>query len=220
MQHPFSSSLVSGRKRIQLLLFVGVTLVGIVLGWQLSESQMVARPGVARTLEEAQARLASLQGENARLERQAQIDRSAAVELQQQMGELVRVQQGLKRELGIYRMVSSESEAGLRVHSFRAEKGAAGGYVYQVALTQGASASERVSGLLSLLLPTDGTALIEVAFDFRYLQLIEGRLELPDGIQPTTILLKLQPESGPAVEQLLSWPEGHPVGRVGDVEQG
>ncbi|MCG2634988.1 MAG: hypothetical protein J4A00_08780 [Gammaproteobacteria bacterium] len=198
-------------------------IAGALLGWQWSDYQAEVRlqafGSLQRDLRDATAQIALLDATNARLESRAQVDRSAYEALQTQLEELMQVQHEFRRELRIYQELMAVTHKGARVHSFTARGGADGRYGYQLVLSQGVAAKGPVSGVVSLINPSDGAEpLAEVPFDFRYLQFIEGQVDLPIEGVPESLLLRLESKSGEVVEQIVSWPEGRPIGRVSDVE--
>ena len=196
-------------------------LAGVVLGWQWSDHQAQVRratfASVVRDLDDANQQMDRLDGDSARLERRAQIDRLAFEVLQGQVAELMQNELELRREVGIYQEVMSVPHSDITIHQFGAQVVSEGGYNYQLVMAQGMGATEAVSGTVSLRGPGD-EVLAESPFSFRHLQFIEGHLELSAHGEPATILLRAELKSGAVVEQVVTWPDGLLVGRQIDVE--
>ena len=54
-----------------------------------------------------------------------------------------------------------------------------------------------------------------VDYSFKYFQQVEGDLVLPAGAKPVRLIARLQPSSGPPVEQSITWGEAtSPTGAV------
>jgi hypothetical protein len=141
---------------------------------------------------------------NAQLERGYMVEEAASRRLQESLRDMQSRLQSMDEELTFYRnIVSPENlESGLHIHSFTLEPGGANGeYVYKAVLTQ-IRGSGAVEGTLELLVQgrqgdqqgeVAGDALGEASrgFSFRYFQNLEGRIRIPEGLDPEVLKLTL-----------------------------
>ena len=198
-----------------------VLIVGGFLGWSVSDYQAQIRykqfASVVESLDSISARAAGLERDQVRLTRQAQVDRAAFDALQEQVSELMQIELGLRRQVGIYQELMSIAHGEITIHRFSATAIVGGGYAYQLVIAQGMGANEAVSGTVFLHDPA-GALLAESPFAFRHLQFIDGHIELSVADAPDTILLRVKLKSGSVVEQTVAWPGGRLVGRQIDVE--
>ena len=51
-------------------------------------------------------------------------------------------------------------------------------------------------------------------YSFKYFQQVEGDVLLPPGLQPVRVIVRLQPQSGAAVEQSFTWADA--IARPGE----
>ena len=146
---------------------------------------------------------------NAVLQRSAEIDRNAYIEVQKALAEAQTVTLGLREELSFYRglVTPSDKVDGLRVERFRLQSTTLERrFHYLVTLTQvrkndrfaagevnlsvsGTRGDQESSYALAELSDVEGVA----KFKFKYFQNFEGTLELPDGFVPESVLVEVKP---------------------------
>jgi hypothetical protein len=154
-------------------------------------------------------RNADLVRENAVLQRSADIDRNAYIEVQKALSEAQTVTLGLREELSFYRglVTPSDKVDGLHVERLRLQPTARERrFQYMVTLTQvrkndrfatgevnlrvsGARGDQEFSYTLADLSDVQGVA----KFRFKYFQDFEGTIELPDGFVPESVLVEVKP---------------------------
>lgn len=209
-----------GRRRSRLpalLLFAVAGVVAVVLGFQLALSGM---PSLQRRFDAQlvrDAEMAELREAALRLERQHEVDIRAQEALIQSVRKLSREAAELRRQLAVYQdvLASDSATAGLRVHEVRLIPGVAPRrYKYRLVLVQGVAASEAAKGRVTVQVQgrvgesarqvTAG----EYEFSFRYFQALEGDLWVPEGMEPTELLvsMKLAGRKKP-LEQWIAWNE-------------
>jgi len=157
---------------------------------------------------------------NAQLERGYMVEEAASRRLQESLRDMQSRLQSMDEELTFYRnIVSPENlESGLHIHSFTLEPGGTNGeYVFKAVLTQ-IRGSGTVEGTLELLVQgrqggqqgeAAGEALGEGNrdFSFRYFQNLEGRIHIPEGLEPEALKLTLTTAGNRprVVEQEYGW---------------
>ena len=160
---------------------------------------------------ELERRNAELVRENAILQRSADIDRNAYVEVQKALAETQTATLALREELSLYRRLVTPSDEveGLHVERLHVQPTASERrFQYVVTLTQVRKNDRFAAGEVNLLV--SGTrddreysyTLAELSdaqgvakFKFRYFQNFEGTIELPDGFEPESVLVEVKPSS-------------------------
>lgn len=198
---------------IVLALLVASFLVGQahqayeLKGLQLERETLVIR------IAELEARNEKLLRKNAHLAGSSKIEHDA-YQLANQ--ELIRLQQELlaqKEELAFYRgIVSPNSEAfGVNLQTFEVRrKNSQNQYSYKMILTKSGKSTKRVQGGASVVIRGengDGISELKMEdlrlenpgkdtkFAFRYFQVFEGDIALPDGFEPFEVEIGIKPSS-------------------------
>lgn len=160
------------------------------------------------------------------LETNNKIDSEAYRRVESQLVQLQEKIAEQQEELGFYEgIVGPNKPAGLRVQDFDLAPGAdASAYKVHVVLAQALRNDRRVSGYLELSVQgvADGQmrtlGLRELAakghkngrldFSFRYFQNLRANLVLPDGFEPSLVIVKLTPSGNKQeiVEKTYEWP--------------
>jgi hypothetical protein len=175
-------------------------------------------------LRRQQARIGVLEQRVATLGRSDQISRDANRDLQGTLAERDEEIAGLRADVAFYeRFVGSTAQRhGLAVHQIqlRAESGQA--WHFTATLTQNLNRGAVNRGVLTLAVEGSRGGRMQrlewatlrqqpdapgIDYSFKYFQQVEGDLLLPPGLQPIRVVARLQPESGPAVEQSFTWHE-------------
>ena len=180
------------------------------------------------------SRIAELESRNHRLvEKNAHLEGGSKIEreaYQQANRELIRLQQELlaqKEELVFYRGIVSPSDTalGVNLQSFEVRrKSNQNEYSYKLILTKSGKSTRKVSGSTELLIrgESDGSVselkltdlVLEEAdkstkFAFRYFQVFEGDIILPEGFEPFEIKIGIKPTTKKvkAFSETISWAE-------------
>ncbi len=172
---------------------------------QLERETLVSR------IEELESRNSNLVQKNAHLEGSSKIERDA-YELASQ--ELVKLQQQLlaqKEELVFYRGIVSPQGAALAVNlqSFELRpKGVANQFSYKMILTKSGKSTTKVRGGANVLIRGDNSGEVKELkmtdlrlenpgkankFAFRYFQVFEGDITLPEGFEPFEVEIGIKP---------------------------
>ena len=172
---------------------------------QLERETLVSR------IEELESRNSNLVQKNAHLEGSSKIERDA-YELASQ--ELVKLQQQLlaqKEELVFYRGIVSPQGAALAVNlqSFELRsKGVANQISYKMILTKSGKSTTKVRGGANVLIRGDNSGAVKelrltdlrlenpgkaTKFAFRYFQVFEGDIVLPEGFEPFEVEIGIKP---------------------------
>ena len=212
------------------LLFVGICLVvafqfgRFYQAYELERAQLERETLLSR-IDELEARNRRLVEKNAHLEGGSKIEREASRQANQ---ELVRLQQELlaqKEELVFYRGIVAPSDAalGVNLQAFEVrKKNNQNQYSYKLILTKSGKSTKRVSGNTELLIrgESDGTVselnlvdlVLEKAdkstkFAFRYFQVFEGDIVLPEGFEPFEVVIGIKPTTKKvkAFSETISW---------------
>lgn len=200
-----------------LLLFVVAGVVAVGLGFQFALSGL---PSLQRRFDaqlENDAEVAALREANLRLERQHEVDIRAQEALIQSVRELSREAAELRRQLAVYQdvLASDSANAGVRVHEVRLIPGVAPRrYKYRLVLVQGVAASDAAKGRVTVQLQGRvGESARQVTageydYSFRYFQALEGDLWVPEGMEPTELLISMKPAGrNKPLEQWIAWNE-------------
>lgn len=176
-------------------------------------------------IEELEARNARLVKTNARLESDSRIEHDAYT---QSKGSLLALQKKLlemKEQLVFYQGIVSPEELslGVNIQSFElARKGDLGLYYYKLVLSKRGKSSKFVKGRFDFIVkgkrdekPLDlplkqikqGYSDKDTKFSFRYFQVFEGELMLPEKFEPYDIQLKINPTTKKikSFSETISW---------------
>ncbi len=191
------------------------------------ERALLERETLVTRIDELESRNHKLVQKNAHLEGGSKIEREAYEHANQ---ELVRLQQELlaqKEELVFYRGIVSPSNAalGVNLQSFEVrKKNSQNQYSYKMILTKSGKSTKKVSGRTKVLIrgESDGSVselkltdlLLEnsskgTKFAFRYFQVFEGDISLPDGFEPFEVKVGIAPTTKKvkAFSETISWTE-------------
>lgn len=188
---------------------------------------LLERETLLSRIDELESRNHRLVEKNAHLEGGSKIEREA-YQLANQ--ELIRLQQELlaqKEELVFYRGIVSPSDTGLGVNlqSFEVrKKNNQNQFSFKLILTKSGKSTKKVSGKTQMLIrgeTTDGVSelnlfdlvleksSIKTKFAFRYFQVFEGDIALPDGFVPFEVKISIKPTTKKvkAFSETISWTE-------------
>lgn len=220
--------------RVALIAGLGIALFAAWWLYELGKLRGVEELGALRTehamLETRHERLleeaAELRERVAILDRSSQIDRQAALDIKDDLGQLQEELQAAREEVEFYRgiVAPGDVQSGLRIHRFTLEEGAvAAEYHYDLVLTQLKRNDRYVTGTVDwsirgIMVGEQGELALagvtnppvkQLKFRFRYFQELAGKITLPDGFEPQKVVLSIQPKGKgklPAVEQTFDWP--------------
>ena len=160
------------------------------------------------------------------LETNNKIDAEAYRRVESQLGQLQDKILEQQEELGFYEgIVGPSMSAGLRVQDFELAQGSSSSdFRVHLVLAQALRNDRRVSGYLELKvqgvadgemktlslrdLASEGHKNGRLDFSFRYFQNLHANLVLPDGFQPSLVIVKLTPKDKKEeiVEKTYEWP--------------
>lgn len=216
---------------VACLLLIILLAVAFYLGrsYQAHELKraLLERETLVTRIDELENRNHRLVQENAHLEGGSKIEREAYEHSNQ---ELIRLQQELlkqKEELVFYRGIVSPSNSalGVNLQSFEVrKKNSQNQYSYKLILTKSGKSTKKVSGGTKVLIrgESDGKLselnltdlLLEnspkgTKFSFRYFQVFEGDISLPDGFDPFEVRIGIVPTTKKvkAFSETISWTE-------------
>jgi cell division protein FtsL len=214
-----------------LVLVIACLVLAFILGhyYQSYELQRVLleRETLISRIDEMESRNRRLVQENAHLEGGSKIEREA-YQLANQ--ELVKLQQELlaqKEELVFYQGIVSPSKAalGVNLQSFEVRrKNNQNEYSYKLILTKSGKSTRKVSGNTELLIRGESGGnvsdlkLVDLVleesdkntkFAFRYFQVFEGDIVLPEGFEPFEVKIGIKPTTKKveAFSETISWTE-------------
>ncbi|MFN2308414.1 MAG: DUF6776 family protein [Gammaproteobacteria bacterium] len=186
-------------------------------------------------LHELETRNLELERQLVLLERSRQIDAQACAVFTQERSGLQNEIQGLRDELGFYRGIMSpqQGKTGLDAQDFTVDAAlGTGRYRYRIVLTQLGRNEQVARGRVELALEglqgpeprrlaaselsPDGDSGSE--YRFRYFQVIEGYVQLPEGFVPERVLLKAVPATAPRLP--LEWTFDWPLDKSGEPAEG
>lgn len=221
--------------RVALIAGLGIALFAVWWLYELGKLRGVEELGALRTehamLETRHERLldeaAALRDRVAILDRSSQIDRQAALDIKDDLGQLEENLQAAREEIEFYRgiVAPGDVQSGLRIHRFVLEEGvAAAEYHYDLVLTQLKRNDRYVTGTVDwsisgIMVGEQGELALagvtnppvkQLKFRFRYFQELAGKITLPDGFEPQKVVLSIQPKGKgklPAIEQTFDWPQ-------------
>ncbi len=210
-------------------LLIGLMAMAFYLGknyqsYQL-EHLMLERETLVSRIEELETRNHNLVQKNAHLEGGSKIERDA-YELANQ--ELVRLQQELlaqKEELVFYRGIVSPKDAalGVNLQSFEVrKKNSQNHYSVKMILTKSGKSTKKISGGANVVIRgEDGGSVSELKltdlalenskigtkFAFRYFQVFEGDIALPEGFEPFEVEIGIKPTTKKvkSFSETISW---------------
>ena len=216
---------------VGVLLIAGCLVLAFFLGnyyqaWEL-ERMSLERETLVSRIAELETRNRRLVEKNAHLEGGSKIEREAYQHANQ---ELIRLQQELlaqKEELVFYRGIVSPSETalGVNLQSFEVrKKNNQNEYSYKLILTKSGKSTKKVSGNAELLIRGENggnvselnlTDLVleksdkSTKFAFRYFQVFEGDILLPEGFEPFEVKIGINPTTRKvkAFSETISWTE-------------
>jgi len=151
-----------------------------------------------------------LREQKAILERSQKIEREAYKQLEGTVSGLQDEILELKQELAFYRGIVSptDARAGLGIQSFELSHGAGKSIHYKLVLTQVLSNNTTASGYVALVIGGEKGGKTqqyelsqlsgekgELRFRFKYFQILEGELHLPDGFTPSKVDITVKPSS-------------------------
>ena len=214
---------------IFLIIVAGLLVAAFVTGqtyqaYQL-ERVLLERETLLSRIADLENRNHHLVQQNAQLEGGSKIEREA---YQQANQELIKLQQELlaqREELVFYRgiVAPSDTALGVNLQSFEVrKKNSQGQYSYKLILTKSGKSTKKVSGNTELLIrgESDGnvtelkvTDLVleksskATKFAFRYFQVFEGDIILPDGFEPFEVKIGVKPttKNVKAFTETISW---------------
>jgi hypothetical protein len=193
------------------------------------EHLMLERETLVSRIEELETRNHNLVQKNAHLEGGSKIERDAyelANELANQ--ELVRLQQELlaqKEELVFYRGIVSPKDAalGVNLQSFEVrKKNSQNHYSVKMILTKSGKSTKKIAGGANVVIRgEDGGSVSELKltdlalenskigtkFAFRYFQVFEGDIALPEGFEPFEVEIGIKPTTKKvkSFSETISW---------------
>lgn len=161
------------------------------------------------------------------LERSAQIDRQAALDVKADLGLLEEELQAAREEVEFYRgiVAPGDVQPGLRIHRFTLEEGTAPGeYHYGLVLTQLKRNDRYMTGVVDwkisgAMLGEQGELALagvtnppvkQLKFRFRYFQELAGKVTLPEGFEAEQVILSITPgdkDRSSSIKQAFDWPE-------------
>lgn len=209
---------------LALALLVGVG-GGYLLGREYFAESVIAQRKLRLDYDHQAVQLAEQEGRQLALQMGAEVDRQALEKMRRSVVVLDRKLSAYQEELDLYRNLvkSDQLEKGLQISNFlirSTEK--PGVYRYRFALrkTEGLSKTTEVSFSVSWEGVSGGEAVqyslaqldpdvesMPINIRFKYFQLIEGVIHLPDGFEPESIRATIWPSAKKARsnELLLSW---------------
>lgn len=163
----------------------------------------------AEQLDALAAEISQLREQKAILERSTQIEQEAYKQLETTVTSLQDELLELKGELAFYRGIISPADAskGLNVQSFSLSNGGGRTYHYKLVLTQILNNTAVASGTVDLVVEGQekGEAQQyplrqlskqdEMRFRFKYFQILEGELDLPEGFSPSKVSITVKPRT-------------------------
>lgn len=215
------------RERQRLLFAIGLMLVclfaGLLLGGQWFESEMIAKRDLQDEFDKLEERHELLQQRFATAELATEVDRSALETVRKELSQLRGQLADTEEELSFYRNLLQQEgvTTGLMISGFtvtRAEQELNYRLVVQQrtrrfktiqvkakVTLQGTSDGEAVQLALSELDPEQESD--PLAMKFRYFYVHDGTLRLPEGIEPTSVTVKVwqSGQAKKAIERQFDW---------------
>jgi len=209
-----------GRWRIILAVVVSLWVASAWLayetGWSQSNhdfNQAESRQKeLQKELDEFRALNDEMQARVSRLQRTAQVDREAKVELAKEVKNFQDQQAELREELSFYKGIISpdEGNTGLRIYNLSIMQAEGRLYHYKLVLTQSGKNDSLIQGGVKITIQGISEekeknldlSKIQVAesrqlsYKFRYFQELSGSFRLPEHYVPREVLVRLTPHSG------------------------
>jgi len=206
---------------------VGAFLIGQGYQDYQLERILLERETLLSRIGELESRNHKLVQKNAHLEGGSKIEREA---YQQANQELIRLQQELlvqKEELVFYRGIVSPTDTalGVNLQSFEVrKKNSQGQFSFKMILTKSGKSTKKVSGNTAVLIRGESEGTVSelkltdltlensdkgTKFAFRYFQVFEGDIVLPDGFVPFEVKIGVIPTTKKvkAFTETISWAE-------------
>ena len=174
-------------------------------------------------LEESEAKIIESKRRATMIERNSRIDGDASAQLKETLAQAQSEALELKKELSFYKSIVAPEQGSrsLAIQTIQLKKGDAGGFSYKIMVTQRGRNDEFARGTIEVTIEGVGKGksvtykLSELSkdtkkpmkFGFKYFQNFEGVMNLPDGFQPDTIRVKVNPKTGKikAVDEQFAW---------------
>lgn len=203
-----------------VVLVAGALLLGLWGAWR---SFGPIPPNARERLETQARRIDTLEQQATTLARSDQISRKANQDLQHTLADRDEEIAGLRADIAFYeRFVGAAGQRhGLSVHELKLKpQGDSGVWHFVATLTQNLNRDAINSGRLDLTLEASVAGRMQnlawaalrqqpnapgVGYAFKYFQQVEGDIVLPKGTVPVRVVVRLQPQSGAAVEQSFGW---------------
>ncbi|HEX4895164.1 MAG TPA: DUF6776 family protein [Solimonas sp.] len=181
------------------------------------------RRRLTRELRSAREEITQLKEQVVYVQRSTEIDTQACDSVRASLTDLQEEASDLREQLAFYRGIAApeQSRAGVRVHEFKLQRTAGGGYHYDLVLIQSVRHERRVAGRVEIAFSgrQNGSerriSLDEVAsgearnlvFSLKYFEDFGGEFRLPAGFAPARVLVRLVPaaENAPAIEESFEW---------------
>lgn len=160
------------------------------------------------------------------LETSREIDLEAWREVESSLAGLQAQLQAREQELQFYQSIVSPEDRvpGLRIQRFQVLPQSASRVLLRLVLVQALRQEERVDGAIGItvtgeqdgeqavltLAELTGDEAVDLPFSFRYFQDIEQELTLPEGFEPDSVQIELQPSGRGAdpLRETYNWPAG------------
>jgi len=216
---------------VGFLLLVVILVVTFYLGRSYQSYELdlslLERETLISRIAELESRNHKLVQVNAHLEGGSKIEREAYEHANQELNRLQQELLAQKEELVFYRGIVSPSKAalGVNLQSFEVrKKKRQNEYSYKMILTKSGKSTKKVSGGTKVLIRGEsGGSVSELnlsdlllenssrgtKFAFRYFQVFEGDISLPDGFEPFEVKIGISPTTKKvkAFSETISWTE-------------
>ena len=209
-----------GKWRIILAIIVSVWGVSGWLayeyGWRQADHNfdeiLLEQELLQKELNELRDTKSQLLTQVSRLQRTAQVDREAKVELAKEVKHFQDLQAELREEISFYKSIVSPGEGkyGLSIYSLEIMRVEGRLYHYKLVLTQSGKGDNVVAGGVSVVmkgvlqgeeknLDLEKLRVAEspnLSYKFRYFQELRGSFQLPENYIPRNVTVRLAPRSG------------------------
>lgn len=209
-----------------LALMAASAAVGYFITGQPAECGFaVFNPAAEKRIETLKAEREDLMRRLAMAEQAAKLDREALTAVKQNIKTYQDERLAMEEELAFLKgIVSTDDKAeGLKVTLFNLNREAEPGlYSYRLAVSQTINSGITAKGYIKIDIEglagdkTKTLALAEISPDkqdkikmrFRYFQYVDGQMKLPDGFEPSKMLVNVEPSSSKlsSVSQSFDWP--------------
>lgn len=136
------------------------------------------------------------------------IQQATVEQLQQQLADLQDQVITLNKELLFYQNITqgaTSTELQIRELHLTADAEQSDIIHYRLVITQGKNITKPVTGLVSINIDKDSKVLAEHPLNLRYVQLIEGRLNVADSSQTKSITVTVTQEKQPKLSRTFDW---------------